>query len=263
MYNNTLVKHTIKEVFWQPINLFIVMLELLLVLFFVFGLQLEYDSNYLVSLKVFNFFIDDGSYFIKRILPIYIGFAQSIFLFLVIILVCGYNIIMLKEPILNIIMTKSVTKRTLLTSHFIGIIVLISFETILVITCLSITVLIKGGPFLFGILIQSSILQLVAFYILLSASLFLSLIFEDVSIITVLVLVLYFLSGQLPNWLTSHNYEFIAKILELILPLGKLDYYFFESLQGKSFPISLIVSGIIPICSFLTAALYLFNKKEL
>jgi len=263
MFNFAVVKQTSLSTLSQPALLIIMILEVAVLLFLIFGIHLEVEQGTLVSIRIFGKEIVQVVYFVSTILPMFVNFLTSIMMFLLIVGTASLYLQVLKDPLLGVILTRPLSRVKLFVSNYagmaVGIFVNIALFSFFVSFILSTK---QGGSFIISPFIGC--LGLVAQCLIISAicSLF-ALLTESVTAVMVLGVAIYFLLGPLISSIQIANNVLFVGISLLVPKTGKLMTITGELLMGGQPDTVEFLLAAIPAVIFFTVAAVLFNRRDL
>ena len=258
------LSHTVKKTLSEPGVLFVLILQAAIIGFVAFGMSFEYHGTTLLSISLLGKegFGGENLLVVRQMIEHFVQLGWGVFMFLVIIGTSPSFTELLRDPLLNILLTKKFSRTQLLLLRYFGIILVVgglqlAFSSLMVLVLLLKTKI----PFLWIIspLVAAPVMH---FMTLAALAALLGILFEQPTAVTVVVLAAYFLSPVVSSaaslqdaWLRGAGYFFP--------PLASIDRYFFDTLLYR-------VQGLTPpFLSIFYAAFYLvlasviFKKRDL
>ncbi len=138
---------TAQKIFHQPAIILLLIIEISILVLFLFGLQLTYEDKILVSISFLGKTFEND-YTTRSILQVFIKFFWSVLIFLYILCTSSLFAEFFSDPLLSIYLTKGFSRPNLLLSHYIYCIIVILLIQSIFSVLLVLIYYIKSGIFI-------------------------------------------------------------------------------------------------------------------
>lgn len=249
---------------FQPLFLFVVLVELVITLLMIFGFELEYKGEALVSLQLLG-----GS--VREQLPAIISSLTSssftltthILVFLLILMSSSFYPDLLQNPLLCIILTKPFSREVLFLSKFAGLFVTMSLNILFFSAAISIALFMKGAGSAYAPLMTGAVSFCIEFLLLFSFCAFLTMVADHSFGIAVVVSGMYYLVGPLISN-TDASSPAVTKVISIILPpIGSLSRATREFVLHGSGDFGPLMTALPYAALYLGGGAFLFHRKDL
>lgn len=257
------VKTFFKDYLTSRLFLFILGLELILLLIFTLGINLEFLDASLVSISIMGSEPIYETLSIKNFIEIFTNLIIMVFSFIYIIGASEFYINLIKNPLLNVIITRNVSRTKFIVSKFLGMSLVYILNIILFAFLLSVIIFIKSDFTVFLVSpILASVLFSFKFLVLNLTSALLGALTESYTVSSVIMVLFYFILS--PSLYLQKDKLTPLKILYyLVPPFQKLNHDIYALIFYNSSPDlwNLLHAFIIGLIYF-TVSIIIFNKKE-
>lgn len=246
----------------QPAFIFIILLELVCLIFLTFGVSIEVEQGSVVAISILNSRMLEVMLFVNQMLPPFIGLVMSALTFLYIMIYSTVYPDLLNSSLLGVILTKSKNRRGLFLDEFLGGAAAGCLDSFVFFILVSLILSAKTGI----IFLDSAFLGAALFSIMLIVLLSLSALFgilggNDV-LSAILVLAIYFVLSPL-ILLPGDSGSTFVKAASLIIPSTQSIYIMVQDVVvGKSCQLVEIVQPVIVAALCLFASVLVFERKD-
>lgn len=256
--------HTVRKTLSEPAILFVQILQGAIVAFVALGMSFEYQGTTLVSVSLMGKegFGGENLLVVRQIIDHFVVLGWGIFMFLFIIGTSPSFSEFLRDPLLNILLTKSFSRTQLLLLRYCGIVTAVGALQLLFSLFLVVVLLVKTKVFFLWIVIPLVAAPVLLLLTLAALAACLGILFEQPTAVTVVVLAVYYLNPVVASapsvqspWLRAAGY--------LFPPLASIDRFFTDLLLYRSSDASLQWYGLLYAASYLVLGSVLFNKRDL
>ena len=263
MLSRPIINETFRTISLQPALLFALIIEAAILLFLIFGIQLEFENETLISIRMLGREFGEVTVFLSYFLPSFARFVPLILMFLFIVGSAGLYCELLTEPLLGVILTKPLSRAKLFQSKFIGMFLAISANIVLLSVLISTILTSKMDGSLVVSPVAASFSFLGEFAILSACISLFAILTESTTAAVLLAMAFYFVLGPLLMNVEKTGNLILIIISYLIPEFGKLA----EVTQGlllekqvnlTDFPYALLLAAI-----YFGFASFLFNRRDL
>ncbi len=264
MININIIKHTVREVYSQAPIILVWLITLVILLVLIFSFNVEVKGEEIVSMRLIGISIDESEFetFGIGLLSDLYEFFKIVFMFLFIMQSSALFHSLLKNSLLGIILTRSVSRTKLIISVFLGetfaILLLLGTLTTGVVTILFFkTGLVFPLPFYICCLLFYEVVSMLALLM------FLSLIIKDFLAISVSGVLIYFL--LLPLLQNAHKMKIvIASYIKILFPyITELRYQFNNLIYNDPVAWNMLIYNLLYVILYTAFATYIFNKQDI
>lgn len=264
MMSGVIIRTCIRECFVQPLLLFIVVIGLMACALLAFGVTFHMENGGIVSISLFGgTFREEGRLVAESMARVSFRLISSVMMFLFILMSTPFHSELLRNPLLSIVLTKRLSRPTLLLSRCAGLAVALFVCFISVGLLFSFILSGKtGGQFPTSLLLGT--LSIFAECLLLLAlGVFLVMLVDHPLGVSVILLALYYVVGPLLADVESGAPGFVGMLAAVFPPIGTLskatmEIVFDDGTDRRPF-LLLIPHSLVSI----TAAMVLFQRKDL
>ncbi len=260
-----IIKQTFRELLSQPIILGVIGIQVVSVLVLIFGVHLIYDQGTLISAKIFGSELEEGV-----ALNLLNSISSLILFFIILLLVIGSSPIFaefLRDPFIEIIFTKPISKTNVFLQKFLGVNLFALFDFLTFGSLITFVLIFKtGGAFIINPIV-ALLCQFLMLLFMSSVAAILGVIFENGTVAIGFNVVLLFLGAYLDS-LKRSGILILSQISYLLPPFQKVTEVTGDvikySLSDVDIPlIPLVATFVIYSSIYFIVSLILFRRKEI
>jgi len=256
-----IIKHSFGRTLLQPGLLFAGIVQVAVLLFFLFGIYFKLDHGEIVSITIFNHETEQVPTYQNIMLP---SLAESLhygLMFFFIVGMAGLFTEDLKDPFLGVVLARAHSREEFFLSEFAGI-VLASLASLLLFSMLICIILsAKLDALLF-----TPILGALSFtgevIILLTVCSFFAVLVGSSTAVIILGVIIYFFLGPLLMLIEKTDNLTLSFVPYLIPPMGKFYTITQGLLLGKPVSVTEFLKGAIQASVYLGIACFLFSRRD-
>lgn len=249
---------------FQPLFLFVVLVELVMTLLMVFGFELEYEGEALVSMQLLGGSVRDQlQVIIDSITSTSFTLTTHILMFLLILMSSSFYPDLLRNPLLSIVLTKPLSREALFLSRFAGLLIPMSANILLFSAALSIVLFMKGAGSVYASLMAGAVSFCVEFLLLFSFCAFLTMVVDHSFGTAVVAAGMYYLVGPLiAN--TDVSSPVVTRVFSFLLPpTGTLSRATRELVLDGSGNFGPLIAVLPYAALYIAGGAFLFHRKDL
>jgi ABC-type transport system involved in multi-copper enzyme maturation permease subunit len=258
------LKETVRNTLSQPAIIFSFILQIALLVFIAVGISFEYHNNVLLSISILGKGSLEGEslFYFRRIITDFVQLGWTILMFLFIIGTSGSFSELFKDPLLHILLTKKYLRSQLLCFRYIGVVASIFMIQLLFSVLLAFILFMKTGQGFWWLILPITRTPVLHFLILASLGGLLSILFENVTATIVISLSIYYLNSFLTAGVSLPN-PFLKILSFLFPPFSLINRIFIEQVLYGSSDIAFPYYCLMYAASYLSAAIFLFQRRDL
>lgn len=262
MLNWYIIRETARVTIFQPPILCVIILQLTFIITMIAGVRCEYDEQVLSSVQLFGYELMEGSLFLRLFLPSMIGIVCSAFMFLFILGTSSLIPTMLCDPLIDVIITRPLSRARLLASTFVGILLAVWTNLLLFGSVLSLVLTAKCEGTLVATPLLGSMWLSAEFFVIAACCSLFALLTESPTGTATLGLAYYFVLGPMIEKIDPSGSIGLTVLSFLIPPVGGGSSGTVQILLGSTTAFHPIVGVFISATIYFVVAVLMFHRRD-
>lgn len=264
LLNRTAVRHAAREVTRQTMFLFIGGIELVALLFLLFGFDLQKEDGIVVAIRLFGGTFPVGA---QAAIDTFIGamfnLMTGILMFLLILIASSFSSELLRNPLVGIILTKPVSRRALFISRFSGLVGIVTSNIVVFGLFLALILNAESEGSTSFVLLSCALSFSLEFVVMLTLCSFLAMLADQPLVTSAIAIAFYYLVGPLIAEAQGTSGIFVWISSVLLPPIGNLSSSTRAIVFGKSVEAGAYLAVLPHSAIFLAISVFLFHRKDL
>lgn len=258
------LSYTVRKTLSEPAILFVLILQGAIILFVALGLSFEYQGMTLLSISLMGKegFGGENLLLVRQMIGHFVQLGWMIFMFLFMIGASPSFSELLRDPLLNILLTKSYSRTVLLLFRYCGVVATIGAVQLVFSLLLVLVFLVKTKILFLWIIPPLVVAPVLHFLTLAALGACLGVLFEQPTAVTVVVLAVYYLNPTIAHAIALQD-PLLQIASYLFPPLSSIDRFFVDLLLYKSSDVTLQFHSVLYAIFYLVVGSVLFNKRDL
>ncbi|MGB9774700.1 MAG: hypothetical protein ACP5JH_05005 [Bacteroidota bacterium] len=256
------IKHAFGRTLLQPGLLFAAIVEVAVLVFFLFGVHFKLEQGQVVSITIFGRETSQVAMYQNIMLP---SLAESLhggLMFFIIVGVASLFTEDLKDPFLGVVLTRIHSRENFFLSEFAGIVLASLANVLLPSSLISLILSVKLDALVFAPILGALSFTVEVTILLGVCSLFAVLVGSGTGVV-LLSIIIYFLLGPLVAAIEKTDSAILTLIPYLIPPMGKFYAITQGLLLGKPVSVTGFVMGVVQGSVYFAIACALFSRRDL